>query len=156
MKRSLFLLLAIVLLFGSIADCETPVLNITPNCKVVQAGRLAEFSLHMPRTYVKRNPYYVIGAAFDVAPPITPWGIAVPLANDEMLRASLTYANTWIFQNTFGIITKQKTSFAIQTIRHPALFGMKIYLSALAYDGCAFYVAAPSSLRILPHRRPQD
>jgi hypothetical protein len=151
--KVLFLLLALLALSIS-ADAQAfgKAIDITPNARVVRAGDTAQFTLWVHPKLVGTH-VYVVGASFETAPPFNAFGVSIPLVVDDLFIASLVYANTSIFQNTFGVVAGMKTRFAIRTINTPFLFGIKFYLSALLFDGTSrFFVAPVSSLSILPSK----
>lgn len=121
---------------------------IAPASKLVNAGQSAHFFVmaQQPK-YQTHQVVYLVGASLTHMPhnPI------VPLMPDAALYASLVYNNTFMFQNTYGVLQPSgMTPFIIFPPRLSFLYGLKLYLAALLYDYTdqCFYSTPVSTLYI--------
>jgi len=123
-----FVLIAICLLLGCSMTAQS---SIAPSLRLVNAGQSAHFAIVTQASHRAHTAVYLVGASFTYAPqnPI------VPLMPDPMLYASIVHNNTFMFQNTYGLLNPiGLTPFIIFPVRQPCLYGLNIYLSALIYD----------------------
>lgn len=161
MKKTLVLVgiiaaLALSLLSSAVAQeqCKVPAYKIAPPIKVIQTGKSAKFQvipLHSSLKKVPGNVWYVVAGSFSTRPGFNLLGAHVPLAIDPMFEASLVYANSSIFENTFGLLDKnRKATFRINVPKVPQLRGLTVFFAAGVFEEntLAFRVTSPVVLKV--------
>jgi len=142
MKKTLALigLLAALTLSTATAQeaCRVPAYKIVPPISITKVGKSANFQVIPAAAALKKVPgnvWYVVAGSYTTSPGFTFLGAQVPLAIDPMFEASLVYANSSIFQNTYGLLDKnRRAKFQINVPKIRQLRGLKVFFAAGIFE----------------------